>query len=109
MTKAVRLSAERLEAVRGRHLSLSNLEMIASQPDWADNTVSKIWGNVEVGGKVVAQIYDSGLTVTRTGFDLPPSGVASDDPAARAQALIDAYHGHLVRRNEMTNPTLFHG
>lgn len=110
MSKARRLSDEEIEAVRSLRLSASNFELVASLPsDGADNSVAKIWGNVEVGGKVVAQIYNSGLTVTKTGFDMPSTGIESDDPAARAQALIKAYGGQLVRRDEMMNPTLFFG
>ncbi|WP_213980355.1 hypothetical protein [Sphingomonas sp. dw_22] len=74
-----------------------------------DNDASRIWGNIEVGGRVIAQIYESGVIATRSGFDLPGGSGAESDPAARARLMVETYGGKLIERSEMDNPTLFNG
>jgi hypothetical protein len=107
---ARRLSPEELATTRRGLLAATSFAVAAALPaDAGDNGASKIWGNVEVRGKVVAQIYNSGLMVTRSGYDLPAEGMRSDDPAVRAQAMIAAYGGRLVKRDQMADPTLFRG
>ncbi|HEU0066678.1 MAG TPA: hypothetical protein VFQ57_05495 [Sphingomonas sp.] len=75
----------------------------------ADDGIADIWGNIEVQGKVVAQIFKSGGISTSSRYLLPDKAMAVDDPAERARMMIEAYGGNLVRRAEMAKPTLWVG
>ena len=37
----------------------------------ADNDPENLWGQIVINGETVAQIFKSGLTVTKPGFELP--------------------------------------
>jgi hypothetical protein len=85
-------------------------DFLASLPlGTASDDVSKIWGNIEIGGKVVAQIFSSGVISGKTGYELPATARDIGDPAGRARAMIEAYGGKLVTRDQMKNPQLFLG
>ncbi len=73
----------------------------------ADNDVSKIWGNIEINGKVVAQIYEGGTVASESKYQLPDPEI--QDPAGRAASIIKAYGGKLVLRKDIQDLVLFTG
>ncbi|SFK24147.1 filamentous hemagglutinin family N-terminal domain-containing protein [Sphingomonas sp. NFR04] len=73
----------------------------------ADNDVSKVWGNIEVDGRVVAQIYQNGIVASETKYQLPDPDI--QDPAGRAASIIKAYGGKLVLRKDIKNLVQFLG
>lgn len=73
----------------------------------ADNDVSKIWGNIEVNGRVVAQIYVGGGVASENKYALPDPDI--QDPAGRAASILKAYGGKLVLRKDIKNPVQFFG
>ncbi len=73
----------------------------------ADNDVSKIWGNIEINGKVVAQIYEGGTVASESKYQLPDPEI--QDPAGRAASMIKAYGGKLVLRKDIHDLVLFTG
>ena len=110
----VGLASSQRETVSGelkqRLLDASTFEALTMLPAReADNMPAKIWGNIEVGGKVVAQIYNSGGVAFNSDYQLPAEYWGSDDPAVRARGMIEAYGGTLVMRSQMQNPELFQG
>jgi len=96
--------------LKQRLLQASTFDALAMlPPEAADNTAAKIWGNIEVGGQVVAQIYDSGGVTSKSNYQLPQKFWDSSDPIVRARGLIEAYGGKLVMRNQLGDAELFKG
>lgn len=99
--------------LKQRLLHASTFNALATIPpepmEAADNTVAKIWGNIEVGGAVVAQLYQSGTVVAKAGYELPRDSWDSSDPAIRAKSMIQAYGGTLVLRDRIEDLELFTG
>lgn len=73
----------------------------------ADNDVSKVWGNIEVNGKVVAQIYKNGIVASDSKYQLPDWSL--EGPEARAASILKAYGGKLVLRKDIKNLVQFLG
>ncbi|MET3726167.1 hypothetical protein [Sphingomonas trueperi] len=73
----------------------------------ADNDVSKIWGNIEINGKVVAQVYEGGTVAFESKYQLPDPDI--EGPAGRAASFIEAYGGKLVLRKDIKNLVPFSG
>ena len=53
----------------------------------ADNDPENLWGEVVIGGETVAQIFKSGLVVSKQGFELPYDAYAQSAEERASQFL----------------------
>jgi hypothetical protein len=60
----------------------------------ADNDPGNLWGEVIIGGETVAQIFKSGLVVSKQGYDLPVDDFMQS-AGERASQFLKQYGGSL--------------
>lgn len=64
----------------------------------ADNDPENLWGEVVIGGETVAQIFKSGLVVSKQGYDLPYDAY-TQSAEERAAQFLKQYGGSLEPGN----------